>query len=87
MTRDELTAATELRLLAFPPSVAADVLDLFRQRQETILDQCRAAIRAEQDYQSAIHERVGSRYGAERRERFVEYARKRRDETARELGL
>ena len=87
MTRDELAVAAELRLLAHAPTIAVDILDIIRQREETILNHCRSAIQAEIDYQAAIHKTAGSKYGRERRERFIEFARLRRDRAAKELGL
>lgn len=63
------------------------VLDLVRRRDAQMRDRLRAAIRAERDYQEAVHRRVGSRYGAERRDRELEAARARRDRTAKEVGL
>lgn len=87
MTRDELATAIELRLIAHSPDLANDILDLFRQREETIVDRCRAAINAERNYQSALHERVGSRYSAERHARSLAWAREQRERTAQEVGL
>lgn len=87
MTRDELSTAVELRLLAHAPTIAGDVLDLFRQREETILEQCRAVINAEIDYRAALHAKVGSKYGADRYGRNLEAARARRDRAAKELGI
>lgn len=52
-----------------------------------LLEKCRRALRAEQAYQDAIHARVGSRYGAQRRDREVAAARAIRDRAAKELGL
>lgn len=47
----------------------------------------RRYVSAEASYQSALHQRVTGRYGAERRDREVEAARAARDRYARELGL
>ncbi len=52
-----------------------------------LLEKCRRALRAERAYQDALHARVGSRYGAERRDRELAAARSLRDRTAKELGL
>lgn len=66
---------------------AERIIDLVRKRDAQIRDRLRAAIRAERDYQDAVHRRVGSRYGAERRDRELDAARARRDRTAKEVGL
>lgn len=87
MTRDELAAAVELRLIAHAPTIAVDVLDLFRQREETLVDLCRSAIQAEIDYRAALHAKTGSRYGADRYQRNLEAAATRRDAVRKELGL
>ena len=74
-------------IVGTPPTALGNVLDLVRQREAKLLERCRAAISAERDYQDAVHRRVGSRYGAERRDREIEAARARRDRTAKEVGL
>lgn len=66
-------------------------VELVRQaiavREEVLLRQYRRAIQAERDYQAALHERAGSKYGAERRQRAIDVAARRRDQAEKELGL
>lgn len=69
------------------PDTADRIIDLVRRRDAQMRDRLRAALRAERDYQDAVHRRVGSRYGAERRDRELEAARARRDQSAKAVGL
>lgn len=64
----------------FADAIRAESAADFRRR-------ARRALQAERDYQTALHERAGSRYGAERRQRAIDAAVRRRDQTAKELGL
>ncbi len=66
------------------PEIRCDECDAERAE---VLEKCRAAIRAERAYQECLHRRVGSKYGAERRERELDVARALRDRAAKELGL
>ena len=63
------------------------IRELISVREENFRRACRRAIQAERDYQVALNTRAGSRYGAERRQRAIDVADRRRAETAREIDL
>lgn len=64
-----------------------DELGTLRAERDELLEKCRRALRAERAYREVLHARVGSRYGAERRDRELAAARAIRDRAAAELGL
>ncbi len=63
------------------------IRELISVREENLRHACRRAIQAEREYQAALHERAGSRYGVERRQRAIDVAARRRDDAAREIEL
>lgn len=63
------------------------IRELISVREENRRRACQRAIQAERDYQAALNERAGSRYGAERRQRAIDVAARRRDDAAREIDL
>lgn len=67
--------------------VARFVGELIRLRESALIDRCRRAIQAERNYQNVLNARVGSKYGADRRNRELDAASRRREQTAQEIEL
>lgn len=85
---DELVAMVSRALPAdVADSIIRQALATMNHREDEIRRACRSALDAERNYQAAVNDRATSRYGAERRQRAIDVARRRRDQTAKELGL
>ena len=88
----EFAASVFRSMMAIPEPftreyVCGFVVELLRVRESILIDKCRRAIQAERNYQAVLHNRVGSKYGRERRNREIEEASRLREQTAREVEL
>lgn len=80
-------AISSLPALATRAQVTDLVRSLIRVREGELVQKCRRAIQAERNYQAVLHNRVGSKYGRERRDREIEHAMRLREQTAKEIEL